>query len=217
MIGLFYTEQLDFARYGIISPAEMMAQSLTAEQNPPFDQYEHGQRFTDWSLKWRNGEVADTSPEKIERIRREFYQAHQQTPTDALDAIWAPTVERFMRNPAFAQYYQDYCLKSEYYPYWPLNVPTARAVVGSFGYGWNLEHEFGLMPALDDHRWWSEHQEILRYILDRGKKARYFIAEQHERLRMNGTLSRRKQQICVLAAGYMPEFTMLDKVKSTKR
>lgn len=203
-------DQLDYGKYGIVSPFVVERKKVESRMNPSLVPQVHCEEFTHLSLMWREGKIPETPSKEIADVKAVFYKMHGDVPLECLDAVWGETEERFMRDPGFAAYYAQFCMRSEWYPRWPLNVPTARAVVGSFGYGWDLSGQFGQIPIMDDHAWWTEHHPVMRYLLTRGKNSAYLVEEQRAWMAATGELAQRKQRILVLGAGYMPWATMLN-------
>lgn len=203
-------QQLDYGKYGIVSPFEVKRAEVEPSLNPPLNRQTHCEEFTQLSRAWREGELPDTPEKEIADAKRIFYQMHPEVEQECLHEVWNETEQRFMRDPGFASYCTRFCMLSEWYPRWPLNVPSARAVVGSFGYGWDLAGEFGEIPITDDHAWWTEHHPVMRYLLTRGKNSACLVEEQRVRLAATDELAWRKQKILVLGAGYMPWATMLN-------
>ena len=202
--------QLEYGKYGIVSPFEVKRGTVEPQANPPLVRQVHSDGFTRLSQLWRAGDAPETSSKEIQDVKTVFYKMHDDIPRVDLDEVWNETEQRFMRDPGFAAYYAQFCMRSEWYPRWPLNVPTARAVVGPFGYGWDLSGNFGEIPVEDDHAWWTEHHPVMRYLRARGKNSAYLVEEQRVRMIATGELAGRKQRILVLAAGYMPWATMLN-------
>lgn len=205
--SIVYLDDSTYDNLGIFS--EFERQRATVKNNPPYNSDIHCAPYIKLAKQWRTDNSFTTPKGLVKSIRDAFFKNHRDTPKKYLLEIWETTEERFMQNPGFARYYMDHCLTSKWYPRWPLCVPTARAVVGSFGYGWDLEGRFGKYPITDPHGWWSDRHPALRYILQRGKNSAYFIKTQCDYLAQEGILNNRKQRILVLSAGYIPCLTML--------
>jgi hypothetical protein len=192
---------LNYAEYGIIDPIEKGVRRLAEARNPELDRYLHCDVFTEMSQKWRAGEIPATSEKDISDLKKIFFRMHSDIPEDVLDLTWIPTEERFLKNPAVAAYYARYCMLSTHYPRWVLAVPSAKAVVGPFGWGYNLNLEFCRTPVDDDHFWWCAHFPILVYLRERAKIEIALIERQYSQLE--------NQKIIVVGAGMMPGFWAL--------
>ena len=84
-------DQLDYGKYGIVSPFVVEREKVESRMNPPLVPQVHCEEFTHLSLMWREGKIPETPSKEIADVKVVFYKMHGDVPLECLDAVWGET------------------------------------------------------------------------------------------------------------------------------